>query len=159
MKRPRLLLILFAVIMIGLVALRSVGSKGSPADPSRRGMAFKYSTQTQKGDRTLDILLDMRGLGEKDILHLVERFALTNNLVSRGVGPSQIGGSETQFFALDKDAIDSALVKVGFRDSTNAVIEAVYKGTNEVYFDALKTNLYLNIETHFAGRIITMEAR
>ncbi len=102
----------------------------------------------------MDILLDIHGLTERDILHVAESFGLKNNLVSRGIGSSKIGGTETHFFALDRDAIDSAFVKVGFRGSTNAVIEVVYKGTNDVYFDALCVDLRTALERHFTDRII-----
>lgn len=113
----------------------------------------QYSDQTSQGDHTVDIWLSAQGLVDKDVLQVVEGFALTNNLVSRGVGASKIGGPQTHFFALDKRAIDSAFVKVAFPDRTNAVIEAVYKGTNNVYFDALRADLRATIESRFNGRV------
>ena len=131
----------------------------SPPSPPPQVMPSKYSIQTSQGDRTLDIWVDMHGLVERDMLQVVESFALTNNLLSRGVGASKIGGLQTHFFALDESAIDGAFVKIGFQDATNAVIEAVYKGTNFVYFDALRASLRATIENHFTGRVIKTESR
>jgi len=57
----------------------------------------------------------------------------------------------------DNRAIDSAVVRVALCESTNAVIEALYNGTNDVYFNALRSQLRTQIESYFECRILQTE--
>jgi hypothetical protein len=140
-----------------ILAAALVGYSSEPAGPAPlpQGQRPSYTTTPPLNfTRSLHVVLNMSDLNDSNVLQVVERFALTNNLVSRGVFPAKIRGGKAHFYSLDKSAIDSAVVRVALCGSTNAVIEALYNGTNDVYFDALRTQLRTQIESNFTGRIL-----
>jgi hypothetical protein len=146
-------IVLFMVLTAVLVGYSNETAAG-PA-PSPQGQRPSYTTTPPLNfTRSLHVLLDTSGLNDSNVLQVVERFALNNNLVSRGVFPAKIRGGQAHFYSLDQRAIDSAVVRVALCGSTNAVIEALYNGTNDVYFDALSTRLRTQIESNFTGRIL-----
>jgi hypothetical protein len=113
-----------------------------------------YTRPSLGADRSLYVELDMNKLSETSLLYFVKSFGLSNNLVYRGTSPSKVTGTDSRIYALDESAVDSMALVLGIREGTNATLYAVYKGTNDFYFNSLKSSLRAALHNQFGASIL-----
>jgi hypothetical protein len=89
--------IVLAAVLVGC----SKEPAASRMTPTQVQWPTYATTPLLHSTRSFFVLLNTSGLKDGDVLNMVESFALTNNLVSRGVFPAKIRGGKAHLYGLD----------------------------------------------------------